>query len=81
MVEIDDVQYEVAVANRVLAEVGLTTGVLASLGHASLRVPGEPDKFVVKVRGYAIDALALMQPKDMVTCDLEGYWIDSPPGS
>ena len=47
MAEIDDVRYEVAVANRVLSEVGLATGVLASLGHASLRVPEEPDKFVV----------------------------------
>ena len=81
MAELDDVRYEVAVANRVLSKVGLATGVLASLGHASLRVPGEPEKFVVKGRGYAIDALALMQPKDMVTCDLEGYWIDGPPGS
>ena len=81
MAEIDNVRYEVAVANRVLAKVGLATGVLASLGHASLRVPGEPEKFVVKGRGYEIDALALMQPKDMVTCDLEGYWIDGPRGS
>jgi ribulose-5-phosphate 4-epimerase/fuculose-1-phosphate aldolase len=81
MAEIDDVRYEVAVANRVLSEVGLATGVLASLGHASLRVPGNPAQFVVKGRGYEIDALALMQPKDMVTCDLEGNWIDGPPGS
>ena len=44
MAEIDDVRYEVAIANRVLSEVGLATGVLASLGHASLRVPGEPEK-------------------------------------
>jgi len=79
--EIDDVRYEVSGAYRVLSEVGLETGVLASLGHASLRVPGDPEKFVVKGRGYEIDAVALMQPKDMVTCDLEGYWIDGPPGS
>ena len=81
MTEMDDIRYEVAIANRVLAKVGLATGVLASLGHASLRVPGDPEKFVVKGRGYEIDALALMRPKDMVTCDLEGYWIDGPPGS
>jgi hypothetical protein len=36
---LDQVKYDVAVANRVLAEIGLATGVLASLGHASLRVP------------------------------------------
>ena len=81
MSEMDDVKREVAIANSVLSEVGLATGVLASLGHASLRVPSEPDKFVVKGRGYANDALSRMRPQDMVVCDLEGYKIDGPPGS
>ena len=36
---LDDVKYQVAVANRILAELGFATGVLASLGHASMRVP------------------------------------------
>ncbi len=40
----EDAKHEVAVANRVLAEVGLATGVLASLGHASLRVPENPER-------------------------------------
>lgn len=79
--ELDDVKYQVAVANRVLAEVGLATGVLASLGHASMRIPSQPDTFVVKGRGYEIDALATMRPGDMVICDLHGYKIDGPPGS
>jgi ribulose-5-phosphate 4-epimerase/fuculose-1-phosphate aldolase len=77
--ELDQVKYDVAVANRVLAELGLATGVLASLGHASLRVPSQPDRFVVKGRGYAIDALARMRPEDMVVCDLDGYKVDGPP--
>lgn len=76
-----DVKYKVAVANRVLSALGLATGVTASLGHASLRVPDQPDRFVVKGRGYAIDALAAMRPEDMVVCDTEGYFIDGPPGS
>jgi ribulose-5-phosphate 4-epimerase/fuculose-1-phosphate aldolase len=78
---LDDVKYQVAVANRILAELGFATGVLASLGHASMRVPSQPDRFVVKGRGYKIDALAAMQPDDMVVCDLEGYKVDGPPGS
>ena len=78
--ELDDVKREVAIANRVLSEVGLATGVLASLGHASLRVPSEPDTFVVKGRGYANDALARMRPEDMVVCDLEGNKVSGPPG-
>lgn len=76
-----DVKYQVAIANRVLAEVGLATGVHASSGHASMRVPSDPDKFVVKGRGYAIDALAKMRPEDMVVCDMEGRKVDGPPGS
>jgi Class II Aldolase and Adducin N-terminal domain len=57
------------------------SGVTASLGHASLRVPGQPDRFVVKGRGYKMDALAAMRPEDMVVCNIEGSFIEGPPGS
>jgi L-fuculose-phosphate aldolase len=76
----ESVKEQVAVANRVLAETGLAAGVLAANGHASLRVPEAPDRFVIKGRGYAIDALARMQPKDMIVCDLEGFLVEGPPG-
>jgi ribulose-5-phosphate 4-epimerase/fuculose-1-phosphate aldolase len=71
----------VAIANRVLWATGLCTGVTASLGHASLRLPDQPDRFVVKGRGYKMDALAAMRPEEMVTCDLEGNLVDGPPGA
>ena len=48
MAEIDDIKYEVAVANRILAAMGLRRRA-ASLGHTSMRVPSDQDKFVVKV--------------------------------
>ena len=76
----EDVKYQVALANRMLAELGLATGLLASNGHSSLRVPEAPDRFVVKGRGYKIDALAAMQPQDMIVCDLEGAMVEGPPG-
>lgn len=79
--ELDDVRREVAIANRMLFELGLATGPTISLGHASMRLPSEPDKFVVKGRGYAIDALASMQPEQMVTVDLEGYKVGGPPAT
>ena len=79
--ELDDVKRQVAIANRVLAEVGLATGVRASLGHASMRLPSQPDRFVVKGRGYDTDVLCLMRPDDMVVCDNEGFKVDGPPGS
>jgi ribulose-5-phosphate 4-epimerase/fuculose-1-phosphate aldolase len=72
---------EVAIGNRILAEVGLAAGVRASLGHVSLRVPGDPNLFVVKGRGYRMDVLSRMRPEDMVVCDLEGNWVDGPPYS
>lgn len=81
MSDLDDVKREVAIANRMLAELGLATGVLASLGHASMRVPSQPDTFVVKGRGYEIDALAAMRPEDMVVCDLEGFKVGGPPNA
>jgi ribulose-5-phosphate 4-epimerase/fuculose-1-phosphate aldolase len=76
----EDVKEQVATANRVLAETGLAAGVLAANGHASLRVPEAPDRFVVKGRGYAMDALARMRPQDMVVCDLDGFLVEGPPG-
>lgn len=76
---IEETKRETAIANRVLAELGLATGALAALGHASMRVPNDPDKFVVKGRGYKIDALSRMRPEDMVVCDLDGNKVDGPP--
>ena len=59
--EIDEVKEQVAIANRVLAEVGLSTHLLASLGHLSMRVPNQPDLFVVKGRGYKVAALGVVR--------------------
>jgi L-fuculose-phosphate aldolase len=78
--DLDEVKRQVAVANRVLADVGLTTGATAALGHASMRLPSDPTKFVVKGRQYGIDALAAMQSEDMIVCDTEGFLVESPPG-
>jgi ribulose-5-phosphate 4-epimerase/fuculose-1-phosphate aldolase len=79
--ELQEVSEHVAQANRVLAHTGLASGVLASLGHCSMRLPSQPDRFVVKGRGYELDALAAMKGDDMVLCDLEGYKMDGPLGS
>jgi ribulose-5-phosphate 4-epimerase/fuculose-1-phosphate aldolase len=79
--EHDEVKEKVAQANRVLAHSGFASGVLASLGHASMRLPSQPERFVVKGRGYELDALAAMKGGDMVTVDLDGYKVDGPVGS
>ena len=78
--DLEDVKREVATANRVLANLGLATGVTAALGHASMRIPSEPNHFFVKGREYEFDALAIMEPDDMVMCDTEGYLIAGRPG-
>lgn len=70
----------VATGNRVLSAVGLATGVTASLGHVSSRVPEDPDRFVVKGRGLPLDALAAVGADDMVCCDLDGRLVEGPPG-
>ena len=63
---------EAAIGNRILAAFGLAEGLRASLGHVSMRVPGDPTMFVVKGCGYRMDVLSRMRPEDMVVCDLEG---------
>ena len=79
--EFDHVKREVAIAHRVLAELGLATGIQASFGHASMRLPSDPGKFVVKGRGYGMDALAEMTPEDMITVDLDGNMLGGPSGT
>src|SRR4026209_2491653 len=78
--ELEDVKSEVAAANRVLAYLGLAGGFTAALGHASMRVPSQPNQFFVKGREYEFDALAIMEPDDMVMCDTEGFLIGGRPG-
>ena len=79
--EIDEVKQQVAIANRTLDELGLATLVTASLGHVSMRVPNEPDLFVVKGRGYQIDALARVTAEDMILVDVDGNMVDGPKGT
>lgn len=78
--DLEDVKREVATANRVLANLGLAAGVTAALGHASMRVPSEPNHFFVKGREYEFDALSIMEPDDMVLCDTEGFLVGGRPG-
>ena len=78
--DLEDVKRDVAAANRVLANLDLATALTAALGHASMRVPSEPDHFFVKGREYEFDALAIMEPDDMVLCDTEGFLIGGRPG-
>lgn len=80
MSELDDVKYEAAAATRALAALGLAAGVNAGLGHVSLRVPSDRDRFVVKGRGYERDLVSLMRPENMVVCGLDGRLLEGPPG-
>ena len=79
-IELNEIKLQVAQANRVLSDAGLASGVTSALGHASMRVPSQPDRFVVKGREYPLDALAVMRPEDMVVCDTEGFLVGGPPG-
>jgi L-fuculose-phosphate aldolase len=76
----EETRYQVAVANRILAHIGLASDLTASVGHASMRVPDAPDRFLIKGRGYELDILSELGPKDMVLCDLEGNKVEAPEG-
>lgn len=77
---LDDAKYEVALGSRILGITGLASGIRSSMGHVSLRDPGDPNRFVVKGRGYPIDVINRMRPESMVVCDLDGRLLDGPPG-
>jgi len=75
---VDDAKREAAAGTHLLSMFGLSTGVRVSLGHVSVRVPGQSDRFVVKGRGYRTDALVRVRPEDIVVVDLDGVWVDGP---
>jgi hypothetical protein len=74
MSELDDVKRDVALANRVLSNLGVATGITAALGHASMRLPSDPSRFVVKGREYEFDALSIMEANDMVESIPRASW-------
>ena len=76
----DDVRRKVWIGNRSLHRLGLATGVTASVGHASMRLPDNPNLFMVKGREMEIDALAVVRPDDLVICDLDGMLIEGKEG-
>jgi ribulose-5-phosphate 4-epimerase/fuculose-1-phosphate aldolase len=67
---------QVAEANRVLAAFGLSSGAVAGHGHASRRIPEQPDRFVMKGRGALIDVLARATADDMVICDMNAFTVE-----
>lgn len=75
---VEDEMHQVAVANRMLAELGLASGITASLGHVSIRCESNADEFIVKGRGYENDTLSFMRDDDMVVCDLDGFKVAGP---
>jgi L-fuculose-phosphate aldolase len=73
--EIDDLMHEVALANRMLFEMGLADSSTIERGHVSLRVPGQPDRFVIKALG---PALSMTKAEHMVVVDVNGFKVGGP---
>jgi L-fuculose-phosphate aldolase len=78
--ELDDVRRKVWIGNRALHRLGLATGITAGLGHCSMRLPSDPDRFMVKGREMEVDALAVLRQDDIITCNLDGFLVDGKPG-
>ena len=75
MSEIDDVKQAVVVANHMLVEMGLSDGPTIERGHASMRIPGQPDKFVIKALG---PALSLVTEDELLVVDMDGFKAEGP---
>ena len=78
MPDLDDLMHEVALANRMLAEMGLADGPTIERGHVSLRIPGQPDRFIIKGLG---PALSMTEADDMVVVNLDGFRLEGPASS
>src|ERR1041385_2582332 len=75
MSELSDVMEEVALANRMLYEMGLADSSTIERGHVSFRIPGQPDHFVIKALG---PALSMTRKEHMVVVDTNGFKVDGP---
>ena len=75
MSELDDVLEEVALANRMLFEMGLADSSTIERGHVSYRLPGQPDHFVIKALG---PALSMTRKEHMVVVDTSGFKVGGP---
>ncbi|MPZ13898.1 MAG: hypothetical protein GEU73_05665 [Chloroflexi bacterium] len=75
MSELDDVMGEVALANRMLVEMGLADSSTIERGHVSFRLPGQPDRFVIKALG---PALSMTYKEHMVAVDTNGFKVGGP---
>ncbi len=68
---IDELKELVALANRTLHHTGLVT----TSGHASHRIPGT-DRVLIKRNGVLQRSIALTQPVDILTMDLDGNHLE-----
>jgi len=66
---------EAALANRMLYAMGLADSSTIERGHVSVRIPGEPDKFIIKALG---PSLSQTWTRDMVVVDVNGYKAGGP---
>ena len=76
----DDAKRQVAVAPRVLADLGLASGAQAALGEISLRIADDSQKFAARGQGYTIDTLNRRRPEDIVVMGTDGGIVDGPLG-
>ena len=75
MADLEQTKTEVAEANRILVELGLADGPTIERGHVSFRIPGEPDKLLIKGLG---PALSLTHGEDLLVVSMDGFKLDGP---
>ncbi len=75
MTNLNSLMKEVALANRMLYEMGLADASTIERGHVSFRLPDEPGKFIIKALG---PALSQTGPEHMVIVDTNGYKVGGP---
>ena len=76
----DEVRHQVWVGNRALHRLGMAEGITSSVGHASMRLPSNPNLFMIKGREMEVDALAVVKPDEIIICDLDGFLVGGKPG-
>ena len=75
MANLAELMEEAALANRMLYEMGLADASTIERGHVSLRLPDDPNTFIIKALG---PALSQTHAEHMVIVDVNGYKAGGP---
>ncbi|HEY1297462.1 MAG TPA: class II aldolase/adducin family protein [Chloroflexota bacterium] len=74
---VTELRDKIVLSCRMIGSRGVSQG---SFGHVSARIPGSPDRILIKSKGPDEEALEFTTDRDIITLDLSGRVLEAPSG-